>query len=92
MDKKEVKIRVKDEDLKGSYANLMMVRHTKEEFSLDFINSFNPPILTSRIITSPGHLKRMVKALQENIEKYEKEYGKVQEAEVKEEQELGFRP
>jgi hypothetical protein len=90
MDKKEVKIKIRDEDLKGCYSNLMMVRHTKEEFSLDFINTFNPPILTSRIITSPGHLKRMVKALQENIEKYEREYGKVEEAENKKESELGF--
>lgn len=90
MDKKEVKIKIKDEDLKGCYANLMMVRHTKEEFSLDFVNTFAPPVLASRIITSPGHIKRMVKALSENIERYEKEHGKIEQAESSEEKEIGF--
>jgi hypothetical protein len=92
MDKKEVKIKIEDKDLKGYYANLMLVRHTKEEFCLDFVNTFNPPILTSRILTSPGHLKRMVKALKGNIDIYEKEHGTIEEAEKKEEPELGFRP
>ncbi len=62
----------------GVYANLMMVSHRKEEFILDFL--FVPPgqpagnqtaALRSRVITTPEHAKRIVRALQENIQRYE---------------------
>jgi len=78
MEKRDLQIKARDEDLKGSYANLMIVSHTREEFCLDFINAFEPPILVSRIITSPAHLKRMIKALEENLKKYEEKFGKVE--------------
>lgn len=81
----QVQIKAKDDDLKGVYSNLMQVAHTKEEFILDFL-LVSPPagVLTSRVIMSPGHLKRMIKALQENIEKYESGFGKIEEAEAPE--------
>jgi len=92
-EKKEIKIKGKDEDLKGNYSNLMQVFHSKEEFVLDFF-LVSPPqgILTSRIIMSPGHLKRMIKALQENIEKYEEKFGRIEEAKApaNQEAEIGF--
>lgn len=78
MEKKEVKVKITDEVLKGAYANQMVVTHTKEEFVLDFINAFPPtPLVTARIVTSPGHLKRIIAALQENLGKYEATHGKV---------------
>lgn len=93
MEKKEIQIKARDEDLKGVYANLMIVSHTKEEFCLDFINSFNPSILVVRVLTSPAHLKRMIEALKENMEKYEEKFGKVEPANEKEvENSIGFRP
>jgi len=81
----QIQIKAKDEDLKGNYSNAMQVVHTKEEFILDFF-LLSPPegVLASRIITSPSHLKRMVKALQENLEKYESKFGKIEEASVSE--------
>lgn len=86
----QIKIKAKDEDLKGVYSNLMQVLHTKEEFILDFFLNAPPEgILVSRIIMSPGHLKRMVKALQENVGKYEEKFGKIEEAEAPEAK-LGF--
>ena len=77
----QVKIKAKDEELKGTYSNLMQILHTKEEFVLDFF-LVSPPegILASRVIMSPGHLKRMIKALEENLSKYEEKFGKVEEA------------
>jgi len=82
---RSVKIKAKDEELKGAYSNLMQVLHTKEEFVLDFF-LVTPPegILTSRVIMSPGHLKRMIKALEENLSKYEEKFGKIEEARVPE--------
>ncbi|MDD3735241.1 MAG: DUF3467 domain-containing protein [Candidatus Pacebacteria bacterium] len=88
---KQVQIKAKDDDLKGVYANLMIVSHTKEEFCLDFINTFSPPILTARVLTSPAHLKRMIQALEANMKKYEEEFGVVEAAETPEES-IGFQP
>jgi hypothetical protein len=72
----------------GVYANLMMVSHRKEEFILDFL--FVPPqqqqagtqtaALRSRVITTPEHAKRIVRALQENIQRYEASFGAISEA------------
>lgn len=91
---KQIQIKVKDEDLKGAYSNLMQVLHTKEEFMLDFF-LVSPPngVLNSRVIMSPGHVKRLVKALQENIGKYEAKFGKIEEAKKPEmpEGQMGFK-
>jgi len=66
----------------GSYSNNMMVTHTKEEFLLDFLLVAPPSgTVVSRIILSPGHIKRVVTALQENIAKYEAMHGSIQAAE-----------
>jgi len=81
MEQKEVQIKAKDDVLKGVYSNLMIVLHTKEEFCLDFVNTFNPPILTARVLMSPAHLKRMIQALGVNMKKYEERFGAVEAAE-----------
>ncbi|MCK4474091.1 DUF3467 domain-containing protein [Candidatus Parcubacteria bacterium] len=80
---KQLQIKAKDSDLKGVYSNLMQIVHTKEEFILDFF-LVSPPqgFLSSRVIMSPGHTKRMVKALQENLARYEEKFGKIEEAEA----------
>ena len=60
----------------GAYANNTRVMHTKEEFILDFLMvGPDAGAVTSRVITSPGHMKRMIAALQENMRKYEQKYG-----------------
>lgn len=89
-EQKQLKIKIKDDDLKGGYSNIMQVLHTKEEFILDFFLSAPPEgILSSRVIMSPGHLKRMIGALGENVKKYEEKFGKIEEAEAPEAK-LGF--
>jgi len=78
----EINIKITDEILGGRYANMMQVMHTKEEFILDFANVIPPQgIMTARVITSPGHMKRIIKALQHNIEMYEQKFGQINEAE-----------
>lgn len=85
MPEQQIKIKAKDEELKGKYSNLMQILHTKEEFVLDFF-LVTPPegILSSRVIMSPGHIKRVAKALEENIQKYEEKFGKIEIAEAAE--------
>jgi hypothetical protein len=86
----QIQIKAKEDDLKGNYSNLMQILHTKEEFMLDFF-LVSPPngVLASRVIMNPGHLKRMINALKDNIEKYEAKFGKIQEAEIPESK-IGF--
>lgn len=80
---KENKIRIKfpEKVLPGTYANQMVVSHTREEFVLDFVNVFPPEgVVSARIIVSPGHLKRMIRALSDTLKSYEAAHGAVIEA------------
>jgi len=78
---KRVQIKVPEEAARGAYANTMTVFHTREEFVIDFLNVFPPTgVATARIITSPGHIKRIIRALQENLRRYEDRFGSVEEA------------
>ncbi|MGE5297651.1 MAG: DUF3467 domain-containing protein [Acidobacteriaceae bacterium] len=75
----QINIKIEDSVLKGSYSNLMFASHTKEEFVLDFINVFGPQgIQVAKIITSPGHFKRIVGALNDNLKKYEEQYSAIE--------------
>jgi hypothetical protein len=74
-------VKISDEELKGRYSNLLRITHTREEFILDFINLVPPQgIVTARLVTSPGHLKRIIGALSANLERYEQTYGLIHEA------------
>jgi hypothetical protein len=74
-------VKISDDELKGRYSNLLRIAHTREEFILDFINLLPPQgIVTARIITSPGHLKRIIRALSANLDRYEQSFGPIQEA------------
>lgn len=88
----KLQIKISDEVLKGVYANAMQVVHTKEEFVLDFMN-LSPHqgmgIVNARVIMSPGHLKRVIAALQDNLKKYEERFGKIEEAVAP--SEIGFK-
>ena len=74
-------IQAPEGSLGGKYANMMQVSHTGEEFVLDFISAFAPAgELVSRLIVSPRHMKRIVRALAENIQLYEQHHGEIEEA------------
>jgi uncharacterized protein DUF3467 len=78
---KALEIKIDDDELKGRYSNLLRIVHTREEFVLDFINLLPPQgVVTARIVTSPGHVKRIVQALIANLERYEQSFGTIQEA------------
>jgi hypothetical protein len=79
--KQEIKVNFPDRLHGGVYANNMLVRHTREEFIMDFLVVAPPAgAVTARVIISPGHMKRVIAALQENMQKYEKSFGQVQAA------------
>jgi hypothetical protein len=76
-----LELKIGDDELKGRYSNLLRITHTREEFILDFINVV-PPLgaVTARIISSPGHMKRIVRALATNVTRYEEAFGPIEEA------------
>jgi hypothetical protein len=79
---KEIRVNFPKELAGGAYSNNMVVSHTKEEFIMDFLMVAPPSgTVTSRIIVSPGHIKRIVNALQENMSRYEQQFGSIQPAE-----------
>ena len=66
----------------GVYANNMAVTHTAEEFIMDYIMIAPPAgVVRSRIVVSPGHMKRILQALKDNLDKYEQKFGPVETAE-----------
>jgi hypothetical protein len=59
----------------------MLVTHTKEEFIVDFMTVVPPSgVVTARVIMSPGHAKRIIRALQESVAQYESKFGEITEA------------
>jgi len=79
----QLQIKADEKELQGAYSNLVMIHHNAEEFTLNFIYVFpNAPQgkLMSSVIISPGHAKRLLRALAENISRYESQFGAIPEA------------
>jgi hypothetical protein len=77
-DPRPIQISTNDEMSRGRYSNSMLVGHGPEEFIIDWLlQSPNGTHLVSRIVVTPGHMARIVKALQENLEKYEESFGEI---------------
>jgi membrane carboxypeptidase/penicillin-binding protein PbpC len=88
---RQIQVKVSDKILRGQYANLVQVAHTSEEFVLDFMTVLPPAgQLTARILLSPSHFKRFVRTLQENLQRYEDQFGTIQLAVVPDQQ-IGFK-
>lgn len=76
----QIEIELSEEVAQGIYSNLAIISHSSSEFVLDFIRVV-PGVpkakVKSRIILTPDHAKRLISALEENIEKFEKMNGPV---------------
>jgi hypothetical protein len=80
----QLNIEISEEVAEGSYANLAIITHSHAEFVIDFVNVMpgTPKSkVKSRIIFTPMHAKRFMKAMAENIERYEAAHGTVQDLE-----------
>jgi len=88
----QIKVEAENATLRGVYANNMLISHTKEEFVMDFM-LIHPPkgLLINRTIVSPGHFKRMVRAMQDNLKKYEDNFGQIPESKGPQTSEFGFK-
>jgi len=80
--KNSMNIELPEEIADGVYANLAIISHSQSEFVVDFIRMVpNVPKakVKSRVILTPQHAKRLLKALNDNVVKFEKQFGKIQE-------------
>ena len=86
-------IKIADNIPGAEYANAMQVNHNKDEFQIMFLNILGiSGRVTGKIITSPGHFKRMIAAMVDNLKKYEERFGQIQEAASPgSEKEIGFK-
>ncbi|WP_338278005.1 DUF3467 domain-containing protein [Corallococcus caeni] len=76
----QLQVQMTEEVANGQYSNLALVNHTDSEFVLDFLYvQPQQPLarVRSRIITSPRHLKRLLKVLQDNVQHYEARFGPI---------------
>ena len=87
----QVQVKINDDMLKAVYANGVNVSYTPEEFVLDFMTVFPPAgIVSSRVVMSPGHMKRLASVLSDNIKRFEEQHGEIK-ANVQNEHKFGFR-
>ena len=80
----QLKIEISEEVSEGTYANLAIITHSHAEFVIDFVNVMpgTPKSkVKNRIILTPFHAKRFMKALTENIKKFEGSNGTIQDME-----------
>ena len=80
--KKEQQINIELDEKVGSgdYANFVVITHSPAEFVMDFtrlLPGMPKAKVNSRIIMAPSHAKSFQKALSDNIEKYEQQYGEI---------------
>jgi hypothetical protein len=80
----QLNIELSEEIAEGIYSNLAIISHSHSEFVVDFIRLMpNVPKakVKSRIVLTPQHAKRLLKALSDNVIKYENQYGVIQDPE-----------
>ncbi len=80
--KQQINIEVTDDVAQGIYSNLAIINHSVSEFVIDFV-SIMPGVpkakVRSRIILTPQHAKKFLRALQENVRRFEATHGTIKE-------------
>lgn len=80
----QLNIELTEDIAEGVYANLAMIAHSSSEFVIDFIRlmpGVQKAKVKSRIVITPEHAKRLLLALQDNVNKYESTFGPIKQVE-----------
>ncbi len=80
----QLSIELDEQVAEGTYSNLAIINHSPTEFILDFVNimpGMPKAKVKSRIVLTPQHAKRLLKALAENVHRYESAHGIITETE-----------
>lgn len=76
----QINIELNEETASGIYSNLAIITHSQAEFVADFVQmlpGMPKAIVKSRIIMTPQNAKRLMRALIENVQKYEQSMGPI---------------
>ena len=80
--KQGLNIELTEEVAEGTYSNLAIINHSPSEFVVDFIQVM-PGVpkakVKSRIVLTPQHAKRLMKALADNVSKFETQHGNIKD-------------
>lgn len=78
----QINIELSEEIAEGTYSNLAIITHSNSEFIVDFIRLM-PGVprakVKSRIVLTPLHAKRLLKALSDNVQRFESQHGEIQD-------------
>lgn len=76
----QIQLQIDDAIANGAYVNMALLNHNETEFVIDFIyvQPQGPKaVVRARVINSPKHMKRLLLALEDNVAKYEAQFGKI---------------
>ena len=78
----QIQIDLDETTAQGMYCNLVLINHSDGDFVLDF--AFLQPgaphaRVRARILSSPRHTKRLLRALETNVQRFEERFGKIEE-------------
>lgn len=80
----QLNIELPEDIAEGIYSNLAIISHSPQEFVIDFVRVL-PGVpkakVKSRILLTPEHAKRLMKALSDNIKRYEQQFGSIEDRE-----------
>src|SRR4051794_5677253 len=80
----QIQIDLDEVTAQGAYCNLVLINHNENEFVLDFayLQPASPRArIRARVISSPRHTKRLLRALEINLRRYEERFGKIEDVE-----------
>lgn len=80
--KGQLNIELPEELAEGVYSNLAIISHSHSEFVFDYVRIMpNVPKakVKARVVMTPPHAKRLLRALAENVKKYESQFGPIKE-------------
>ncbi len=92
--KKQINVELRDEEAEGIYANFAAITHSPAEFVMDFIRVLpgtKKSRVHARLVMAPQNVKAFVRALQDNIAKYEERHGEIKSSgQTPPEKQIGF--
>src|SRR5687768_10700909 len=80
LQKNQINIELSEEVAEGIYSNLAIITHSNAEFVIDFIKvmpGLPKAKVKCRVLLTPQHAKRLMKAVKDNIKKYEAVHGEI---------------
>ena len=91
----QINVALGEKEAEGIYSNLVLISHSPAEFVLDFtrmVPGVPKTKVYARIIMTPPHAKSLLKALEDNIQKYEKQFGEIKTVGGEQAKPFGFQP